>query len=165
MKTKLLYINFLLFIFCSLSNAQENSTQVEINDFDFLIGTWEADFGKFKYYEEWEKGNDKLTGTGYRIKEDKRLDGEKLILMNIHGYISYIATVGKQQPVLFALVKNSDNNYVFENKEHDFPQRIIYQFINKDSVKVFVEGEMKGEFVKDEYNMTHVAEEKTLLIK
>ena len=78
--------------------------------------------------------------------------------MNIHGYISYIATVGNQQPILFALVESSNNKYVFENKEHDFPQRLIYYFINENSIKVFVEGEMDGKLEKDEYNLTRVDE-------
>ena len=150
---------FLTSVSAGLINAQENlKSNISLNDFDFLLGKWETDFGKFKYYEEWEKENDKLIGQGYRIKEGKRFDGEKLVLINIYGYISYIATVDKQQPVLFALVESISNKYVFENIEHDFPQRVIYNFINENSIKVFVEGEMNGNIERDEYNLTRINE-------
>jgi hypothetical protein len=152
---------FLLLFFSFTSShlyAQTTNSQIDISTFDFLIGEWEADFGKFKYYEKWQKENDRLSAQGYRVKEGQRFDGEKLMLINIHGYISYIATVGKQQPILFALKESSDNNYIFENKEHDFPQRIVYTVIDENNVKVFVEGDLKGESVKDEYNMTRVVE-------
>ena len=142
----------------SISYAQTLDTPENLESFDFLIGKWEADFGKFKYYEEWQKETDKLSGNGYRIKESQKFDGGKLLLINIHGYISYIATVGKQQPILFALVKSGENKYVFENKEHDFPQRIIYQLINNDTLQVLVEGNLKGEFSQDTYNMIRVTE-------
>lgn len=158
MRINFLFVNFILMFVCGIANAQSDSSKIILENFNPLLGKWEADFGKFKYYEEWEKGHDKLIGQGYRIKEGKKIDGEKLILINIHGYISYIATVGKQQPILFALVENSNNKYVFENKEHDFPQRLIYNFINENSIKVFVEGEMDGKLEKDEYNLTRVKE-------
>lgn len=151
--------SLLVMIFFNAVIAQEkNYENISLNDFEFLIGKWETDFGKFKYFEEWQKENDKLIGQGYRVKEDKKFDGEKLVLINIYGYISYIATVGKQQPVLFALVESGGNKYVFENKEHDFPQRIIYNFINDNTVKVYVEGEMNGKTERDEYNLTRVKE-------
>ena len=158
MIVKLLLTNFLFIALCSIINAQQLSPSKEISDFNFLIGKWEADFGNFKYYEDWQNENEKIIGSGYRIKEGKKFDGEKLLLMNIHGYISYIAVVGKQQPILFALVESGDSNYVFENEEHDFPQQIIYQFINNNFIKVFVKGILKGESVKDEYNLTRINE-------
>lgn len=157
---KSVFIIFLLvIIFFSTAIAQENNyDEISLNDFDFLIGKWETDFGKFKYYEEWEKENDKYIGQGFRVKEGKQFDGEKLVLINIYGYISYIATVGNQQPILFALIESENNKYVFENKEHDFPQRVIYNLINENSITVFVEGEMNGKLEKDEYNLTRVKE-------
>ena len=158
MIVKLLLTNFLFIALCSIINAQQLSPSKGISDVNFLIGKWEADFGNFKYYEDWQNENEKIIGSGYRIKEGKKFDGEKLLLMNIHGYISYIAVVGKQQPILFALVESGDSNYVFENKEHDFPQQIIYQFINNNFIKVFVKGILKGESVKHEYNLTRINE-------
>ncbi|MBU2491872.1 MAG: hypothetical protein KJ571_04550 [Bacteroidetes bacterium] len=153
------YLTFLIItVFCSLIEAQVSSHSIDISNFDFLIGKWETDFGNYKYYEEWQKENDKLTGLGYRIKDGEKFDGEKLILINIHGYISYIATVGKQQPILFAMTNNSGRKFVFENNEHDFPQKIIYHVINNDSIHVLVEGQMKSGIVKDEYNLSRSIE-------
>lgn len=145
-----------IFLFLFLNKNYFAQDNIDINAFDFLAGKWEADFTKFKYYEEWEKDDCGYSGFGYRIKDGKRFDGEKLLLQNIHGYISYIATVGKQQPILFALINNSENVYTFENKEHDFPQKIIYRLIDSNSIIVLVQGKMDGETVTDEYNLTRI---------
>ena len=151
-------LGLLLSLTQKIAAQNETATDISINGFEFLIGKWEADFGKFKYYEEWQKENNRFSGQGYRIKEGQIFNGEKLLLINIHGYISYIATVGKQQPILFALTESSENKYVFENKEHDFPQRIIYNVIGENNIKVSVEGDLKGKTAKDEYNMTRITE-------
>lgn len=154
-RNKLILVLIAIFISTEIY-SQTNIETNDINDLALLEGTWEADFGSFKYYEEWKMEDDKLIGKGYRIKEGETFNGEQLLLIKIHGYISYIATVGTQQPILFALKNRDHGNYVFENKEHDFPQKIIYNIIDNDTIKVYVSGEMNGEITQDEYNMTRV---------
>jgi len=41
----------------------------------------------------------------------------------------------------------------FENKDHDFPQRIIYKNTGQDSLYARVEGNDKGKFRKEEFAM------------
>jgi len=48
------------------------------------------------------------------------------------------------KPVVFKLTKNSDNEAVFENLQHDFPQRIIYRRESADALFARVEGSEKG---------------------
>lgn len=43
------------------------------------------------------------------------------------GGYSYFAQVGNQPVTEFALVRNSKGEAVFENRGHDFPQRVIYR--------------------------------------
>ena len=53
------------------------------------------------------------------------------------GSIYYIAKVPQNEfPIPFRLVENNGLMYIFENQNHDFPQRIIYHRVNEDSLEV-----------------------------
>jgi len=45
----------------------------------------------------------------------------------------------------------SDSTVVFENLEHDFPQRIGYRFSSPDSLFAWIEGELSGELQRIEF--------------
>jgi hypothetical protein len=42
------------------------------------------------------------------------------------------------------MTESDKATFTFENKEHDFPQRIIYRIINPDSVVARIEGVKNG---------------------
>lgn len=64
-----------------------------------------------------------------------RQDGERLL---------YEAHPKGQPPAAFvALVANGDS-VVFEAREHDFPQRVAYRRVGRDSVLAWVAGTMRG---------------------
>ena len=41
--------------------------------------------------------------------------------------------------------------YIFENKEHDFPQRIVYENQGKKEMLASIEGELNGKSRKSEF--------------
>ena len=43
-------------------------------------------------------------------------------------YVPVVPDQNNSLPVLFILISSEDNHFVFENPDHDFPQRIIYEF-------------------------------------
>lgn len=53
--------------------------------------------------------------------------------------------------VCFKLVSREHNTYVFENKIHDFPQRIIYQNQGKEDLLAWIEGEFNGKMRKSAF--------------
>ena len=66
----------------------------------------------------------------------------------------YIPTVKNQnngEPVSFKLVSGKNGEFVFENKQHDFPQRIIYRNPNPDSLYARIEGYQQGKVHKEEF--------------
>ncbi len=81
---------------------------------------------------------------------------EKLRIQTVHGHVVYIATVGKQQPILFSLKPGAENVWRFENLEHDFPQSITYTKTGKDSLEVDVAGVNNGQEVSDHYAFKRV---------
>lgn len=99
--------------------------------------------------EVWTKQNDSLyTGMSYSLKGADTLFAEQLSLQ-AKGYELYYVPVVKGQnrdlPVSFVLVSDSAGIFTFENKDHDFPQRIVYTHPSPDSVFAWIEGEKNGQ--------------------
>ncbi len=46
--------------------------------------------------------------------------------------VTFTAVVGRQPPTAFVLVAGGDGEAVFENKAHDFPQRVFYRRCGAD---------------------------------
>ena len=82
-----------------------------------------------------------MLGKGYQVAGTDTTVLENLRLFVDKGKITYEATLPDQnggKPVRFPLLKHSSDKpeYFFENQAHDFPQRIIYEFIGQDSLHV-----------------------------
>ena len=102
------------------------------DNFSWLTGTWEMDKGKTKRLEIWAKKDDAtLHGSGLKLSGKDTILLERIELISRENQIFYIPTVPDQNnslPVPFKLVQSENNSFVFENPEHDFPQRISYHF-------------------------------------
>jgi len=126
---KILCLLFLLF-------ALNSNAQFNYEDFKTLhrlagIG-WQMEMKKGSLIEKWTKVNDSLlTSKSYRINGTDTTTLETVELKFSNGKITYTPTVSDQnegKPVTFALISvNNSLNYTFENKQHDYPQQIIYQ--------------------------------------
>lgn len=134
-------------IFCSAANSQSFSK----NDFkglQSLQGLWKMESGRGALYEEWHlQSPEKFAGKSYKIKSSDTMVLERVDLYLQGRRIFYTPVVTDQnnrQPVPFKLISNKDNRYIFENKEHDYPQRVIYHFISKDSLQARIEGTKNG---------------------
>jgi hypothetical protein len=46
---------------------------------------------------------------------------------------------------------NSDKKFVFENITHDFPQRIIYHFVDDKNLTARIEGEVDGKMESSDF--------------
>jgi hypothetical protein len=122
------------------------------NDFKALQGLeglWKMETSRGAIYEEWQpKSNNKLTGRSYRINNTDTMVMERIELFHEGNDIIYrpvVSNQNNQQPVTFKLISIADGRYVFENKAHDFPQRVIYQIVSKDVVHARIEGIRNGQ--------------------
>jgi hypothetical protein len=140
----------LLFFAFSVStvNAQSYSDK-DFKPLYSLQGLWKMETGRGPIYEEWNKKDDqKLTGRSYRINNTDTVVMERIELYISGNEIVYSPTVSNQnnqQPVSFKLISNAGGRFVFENKEHDFPQRIIYNLVSNDAVHARIEGVRNGQ--------------------
>lgn len=68
---------------------------------------------------------------------------------------TFTATLPGQPPTPFVLLPGQAGEAVFENKAHDFPQRVIYRRCG-DDLCAAVEGQVKGKLQREEWRYTRV---------
>ncbi len=122
--------------------------------FAWLHGKWIIDYGDTKIYESWKQETPTLlSGEGYVVAGNDTVVREALQIQKIENVWVFIAKINDQNPVLFTSRQTpSDTKLVFENTEHDFPQRITYGSTETGNIYAVVEGNDKGENKKEEYN-------------
>jgi len=128
----------------------------------WLVGQWEGIQGTGIYHEEWGKINEnELKGRAYMIKKGEIINNELLKITeditDENSEIYYIADVSHNPaPVSFKLTFLNENKVVFENPEHDFPQKITYEKNNDESLTAVVEAIVNGKNKKIEYFLKRI---------
>lgn len=135
---------FTIFTFGTTLFAQQQWTQKDFKKLKHVVGSWESTTKTGFMQEKWVKKNDStFTGQNYSINRGVSQLQEQLQLVFRNKEIHYLAAVRHQNkglPVTFKLVSIKDDIYTFENKEHDFPQQIIYNFKNGKHIDVTISG-------------------------
>lgn len=115
------------------------------NAFAQLQGKWQMHKNKEITIEEWGKfSGTSMAGKSYKIKANKdtvSLETMQLKIVNGKTYfIPVTANENNAKPVMFALTKSVNNNkFEFVNLKNDYPKRIVYHIINKDSVHAWID--------------------------
>ena len=130
---------FLLAAFATKTNERS------IQSFKWLEGSWvmKKKNGS-SIMESWHPQNDStmlgeslgLSATG----QSKVL--ENLTLAYKNGAYYYISKVNGQnngEAISFKLTSHSEKGFVAEKPDHDFPKRITYELVNKDSIHAFID--------------------------
>ena len=63
----------------------------------------------------------------------------------LKDFIEYVAIPSGQERTVFCLERLCDEEVVFENSAHDFPQRIIYRLAPDGALDARIEGEINGQ--------------------
>jgi hypothetical protein len=127
--------------------------QKSLAQFDFLLGNWEMKTTKGKTTEHWVKSKDSLNGKSYKhnLKGESVLQ-ETVVIKKIKGDFYFCVTgAGNKDRVDFKLISSDRDKLIFENKQHDFPQRIIYTNKSKNELFAYIEGIINGKETKIEF--------------
>ena len=131
----------MLLIGCS---EKKKNKQETIGRFNWLNGEWAMKESDGIVTEQWKQVNDSLMeGSSDFIKGDSTIPFETIKLFRRNDKFFYEAKAAgqnKELPVEFKLTSFSDTGFVAENPQHDFPKRITYRLVNKDSIHAFVDG-------------------------
>jgi hypothetical protein len=149
----------LFFAFASCNQkTQQKINHPLLDEMKWLIGTWYNVSAEGEFYEVWNAYRDSAyTGIGFLLVKGDTLFSEIISLEERNGELFYVPSISGQnagQPVSFKLTSRSNGKYIFENKEHDFPQRIIYTNPRPDSLYACVEGMQDGILRKEEFALS-----------
>ena len=142
---------FLLFLFAC-------NTPSKLSEMNWLLGKWQIN--ESNNFEAWEKVDASLyRGKGYQVRKNDTLITETINIVQKENEVFYIPSVVDQndgKPVEFKLVSKNSGTLIFENKDHDFPQRIIYVKAGNDHINAWIEGQKEGQLSKVEFKLERI---------
>ncbi len=99
-----------------------------------------------------------LSRTIRRIAQrDSTTEFEFLRLYSRDGRLVYAAQPSGQSPAEFTERESGEGSIVFENPQHDFPQRIIYRKRGADSLHARIEGTVNAQSRGIDYRYRRIA--------
>ncbi|RMA58010.1 DUF6265 family protein [Ulvibacter antarcticus] len=115
----------------------------------WLLGDWENETTQEYSKESWKKENDSTyTAFSYTQVGKDTVFAEQVILQQNGETLAFTAVAYDQnddKPVTFTMIPSKVGQFTFENKNHDFPERINYTNPVKDSIHAWIEGKVNGE--------------------
>ncbi len=119
---------------------------VRVTQFNWLSGCWAFATDTGRYEEIWTapSGNSML-GVSRRLENGYTREYEYMrIVTSGGGGFDFIARPKDSEETSFNASSFSDKKVVFENPDHDFPQKITYELVAPDQVHARIEGPSKG---------------------
>ena len=117
----------------------------KMETFNWMTGSWKMETKRGMIMETWISSNDStLSGESIRVSitgGTELLEKIQLVHRN-HEYFYIPVAQGQNEnkPVKFKITTFSETGFVAENPEHDFPKRISYNLMSKDSIHAFIDG-------------------------
>jgi hypothetical protein len=127
----------------------------EVQRLAWLEGRWSGSKDGVTIEEHWTSpSGDALLGMNKTVKGGRMVSFESLRIAATPDGIAYLASPQGVPPTAFKLVELADKRIVFENKQHDFPQRILYWLDESGALHARIEGPRGGKTVSQEWIWT-----------
>lgn len=131
-------------------------SQADFEKLAALAGIWQMQIKDGFLYEQWEMSDSNLMlSRSFKVTGKDTLALERVRLTFAKGEIFYTPVVPNQndgKPVPFKLSRIDGSTFYFENKEHDFPQRIIYYLKSASELECLIDGQTTEGYSKQSYN-------------
>ena len=139
----------------SCGNSETKKDYPELRKATWLVGKWQNRLPEFDLVEMWVPKNDStIAGMGFMILNQDTVFSDEIDIQQIDKdlyYISIDRSTGKA--VKFKLSSSADKLLVFENPEHDFPQKISYHQFSADSLMAEISGTKEGKESSQKFPM------------
>ena len=111
----------------------------------WIAGCWEGRTATRVYTEQWMKPlGGLMLGVSRTVAGERAVAFEFLQIRADGTDLFYVAKPSGQAEASFKLTRASEREAVFENPQHDFPQRIIYRLQPDGSLIARTEGKSNG---------------------
>ncbi len=122
------------------------SAAADISRLSWMSGCWaydDAEPGSGEYWMPPVGGT--MFAVSRSIRDSRTVAFEYLrIEESAEGSLALFASPSGQSPARFDMVSLTNNEVVFENPEHDFPQRIVYRLAQDGRLIGRIEGQSNG---------------------
>ena len=118
-----------------------------IADLGGMAGCWERrdDAKKLLITEQWmSPAGTSILGIGRTVKDGKTTGWEYMRIEKRDDGLYFVSRPKENaEDTSFKLIRSTASEFVFENTEHDFPQRVIYK-LQGEKMTGRIEGTMNG---------------------
>jgi hypothetical protein len=153
-------VSLILLLLLTILSCKKGEKTNLLNEIDWLIGTWENNSDKGNLLEIWKKENDSVySGQSFYIIAKDTLHFESIQLKQISDSLLYSSSVKGQDNDLaldFKLTSKTQNQFVFENPKNDYPKKIVYKLITKDSLVAIISGIQQGKTSSETFSMKKI---------
>jgi hypothetical protein len=123
----------------------------DVGKLDWLAGTWVQKKPGVLVREMWLPPRDgAMAGVTLTTRPGKPPIAEYAKITVEPEGVTFTAVVGRQPPTPFVMLPGKDGEAVFENKAHDFPQRVFYRRCGAD-LCAGIEGVANGKPEREEW--------------
>lgn len=130
----------------ALIAALLQSAQPTVDDLGWMAGYWLSCGPQGEVAETWtDPRGGVMVGHSVTLSPRGRTDFEMLRVAAVDGVPAYLAQPRGAPATVFKAVESDGEHVVFENRENDFPQRIIYRRAGADVMIARIEGPMNGQ--------------------
>jgi hypothetical protein len=122
----------------------------------WITGTWSETKGEVTTRETWQASDGTLVGVGETLRAGKPPQVEQMKITAEAAGATFTAIIPGQPPTPFLLLPSAaEGEAVFENKAHDFPQRVIYRRCGAD-LCARIEGTIGGKLESQAWRYTRI---------
>lgn len=131
----------------------------DLSQLAWLGGCWQAEDAEPGSVEYWMPlAGGTLLGMSRTVAQGRTMAHEFMqIREDANGQVAFFAQPAGQSPAVFPLLRISATEAVFQDLEHDFPQRVIYGLAGPDRLDARIEGVRDGAPVVVRFPMRRVS--------
>ena len=158
MKTRLAAAFLSLAVAIALMAGDALAPKPTLGTMAWLAGAWSSEDNGREVTEQWmPPAGGTMLGMSRTVARGKTVEYEFILLREeADGTINYVAKPSGQAEAAFKLVRASATEILFENPQHDFPQRIIYTLKEGGQLTATIESTKNGKTRRVEFNYQRV---------
>jgi len=128
----------------------------DVAKLSWMAGGWVQDRDGGVVQETWLAPRDGvMAGVSQTNRPGRKPFVEHMTISAEAAGVTFTALLPGQPPTAFVRIGSGENEAVFENKAHDFPQRVFYRRCGED-LCAGIEGVVKGEPKREEWRYRRV---------
>ena len=148
-----------LIVLLVLAASSAAAVEPEIDKVAWLAGCWAIDGAEPGSEERWMPlAGGTLLGVSRTIRQGKTVAFEFMEIRHLpDGKLAFVGHPSGQATTVFTALRVGDSEVVFENPEHDFPQRVAYAKDGESKLRARIEGTERGALRVIEFPMSRTS--------